>query len=60
MSLPSLILSKNEVLHKKIGFLFTKLQNIQIQNGPPAAILNFASRKFTAVCSRGSPLKLCS
>ena len=42
--------------HKKIGFLFQKLASIKTQNGPPAAILNSAPHKFSAACSRGSPL----
>ena len=50
----------NEVLHKKIGLLFQKLENNQIQIGPPAAILNFVSHKFSAACSRGRPPRLCS
>ena len=29
------------------------LENIQIQNGPPADILNFASHTFPVACSRG-------
>ena len=44
---------ENEILHNKIVFLFQMLENIQIQNGPPAAILNFASHKFPAPSSRG-------
>ena len=28
------------LLNNKIGSLFQKFENIQIQNGPPAAILN--------------------
>ena len=44
-------LGEKGVLHKKIGFLFRKkIENIQIQNGPLAAILNFASQKFSAAC----------
>ena len=35
-------LVENEVLLDKVGYLFQKLENIQIQIGPPAAILNLA------------------
>ena len=53
-------LVENEVLHKKIGVLFQKLENSQIQIGPTEAILNLASHKFSAACSRGRPPRLCS
>ena len=55
-----ILLVENEVLHKKIGHLFQKLENNKIQIGPPAAILNFASHKFSVACLRGCPPRLCS
>ena len=39
-------LVENEVFHNKIRFLFQKLEHILSQNGPPAAILNFAPHIF--------------
>ena len=55
-----ILLVENEVLHKKIGHLFQKLENNKIQIGPPAAILNFASHKFSVACLRVCPPRLCS
>ena len=51
---------ENEALHTNIRFLFQKLENNQIHIGPTAAILNFASHKFSAACARGHPTRLFS
>ena len=50
-------LVENEVLHNKIGFVFQKLENNQIQNWPPAIILHFNFLHiFSSLFTRLSPL----